>query len=63
MPRSVRLRRTTTGEWWNSANSIVWYDEWIRTGNRELLDRIIQYNEDDVCATYHVKKWLERVTK
>lgn len=42
-------------------NSIVWYDEWLTTGNRELLDRIVQYNEDDVRATYHVKKWLAQL--
>ncbi|MEK7516653.1 MAG: TM0106 family RecB-like putative nuclease [Patescibacteria group bacterium] len=47
----------------SGANSIVWYDEWLRTGNRELLDRIVQYNEDDVRATYHVKKWLEGLAR
>ena len=38
-------------------NSILWYEEWLRTGNREALDDIIRYNEDDVRATWHVREW------
>lgn len=38
-------------------NSILWYEEWLRTGNRDVLDDIIRYNEDDVLATWHVQQW------
>jgi predicted RecB family nuclease len=42
----------------NGAQSIYWYDQWLATGERSYLDRILRYNEDDCIATYHVKEWL-----
>lgn len=49
-------------EWRNSeangAQSIYWYSEWLSTGNRDFLDTIVDYNEDDCQATYHIKNWL-----
>ncbi|HXV27014.1 MAG TPA: TM0106 family RecB-like putative nuclease [Candidatus Paceibacterota bacterium] len=41
------------------AESVVWYDQWLKTGDRAYLDRIITYNEDDVRATMVLKEWLE----
>ncbi len=38
--------------------SIFWYEEWLETGNREVLDDIINYNEDDVRATENLYLWL-----
>jgi len=40
------------------AQSIFWYEEWLATGNKAILDDIINYNEDDVRATEHLHKWL-----
>ncbi len=34
------------------------YDQWLKTGDRSLLDVILRYNEDDCRATYHLKDWL-----
>ncbi|HEY9648367.1 MAG TPA: TM0106 family RecB-like putative nuclease, partial [Chroococcidiopsis sp.] len=42
----------------NGAQSIYWYAQWLSTGDRTYLDAIVQYNEDDCRATYHVKNWL-----
>ncbi len=42
----------------NGAQAIFWYVEWLKTGDRAQLDRIIIYNEDDCRATYIVKEWL-----
>lgn len=42
----------------NGAQSIYWYSEWLATGNRDYLETIIHYNEDDCQATYHIKSWL-----
>lgn len=42
----------------NGAQSIFWYAEWRRTGDRAYLDTILRYNEDDCRATFHVKSWL-----
>lgn len=44
----------------NGAQSIFWYAEWSRTGDRTYLDTILRYNEDDCRATYHVKEWLSQ---
>ncbi len=38
--------------------SVCWYDRWLHTGDRSLLDSILRYNEDDCRATYHLKDWL-----
>lgn len=35
----------------SGAASIEWFDRWIETGDRTVLQRIIDYNEDDCVAT------------
>ena len=47
----------------NGAQSICWYDDWLRTGDRTYLDTILRYNEDDCQATYRVKDWLVNFAK
>jgi predicted RecB family nuclease len=42
----------------NGAQSVCWYEQWLKSGDRSRLEAIIQYNEDDCRATYHVKDWL-----
>ncbi|ACK66869.1 conserved hypothetical protein [Rippkaea orientalis PCC 8801] len=37
---------------------VWWYDQWLRTGDRNLLTSILRYNEDDCWATFHLKNWL-----
>lgn len=44
------------------AQSIFWYEEWVSSGDRSILNDIIQYNEDDVKATKYLKQWLENKT-
>ena len=39
-------------------DSILEYDHWLNTGDRQHLDHIISYNEDDVRATAVVRDWL-----
>ena len=38
--------------------SVCWYDRWLKTGDRSLLEAILRYNEDDCRATRHLKDWL-----
>lgn len=33
------------------ASSIAWWDEWRRTGDRSVLERIVDYNRSDVIAS------------
>lgn len=42
----------------SGAKCIYWYDEWLKTGDRSLLEVIQRYNEDDCRATHNVKDWL-----
>lgn len=47
-----------TGELQSGGESIDWYERWCETGDRHILNQIIQYNEDDVQATLFLKDWL-----
>lgn len=40
------------------AESVVWYDQWLKTGDRVWLDRLKKYNEDDVQATLLLRDWI-----
>lgn len=42
----------------SGAKCIYWYDQWLETGDRTLLEVIQRYNEDDCRATRNVKDWL-----
>jgi len=42
----------------NGAQCICWYNEWLKTGDRRYVNWILDYNEDDCRATYHLKTWL-----
>jgi uncharacterized protein len=51
------------------ANSITWYEDYLRFKNekktaakaKKILKDIVQYNEDDVRATLHLKRWLDGI--
>ena len=47
--------RETTG---SGDQSVCWYDQWLNTQDRSLLDLILSYNEDDCRATRYLKDWL-----
>lgn len=42
----------------SGANSVLWCERWLTTGDKAMLDKILAYNEDDVRATRIVKEWL-----
>ncbi|MBD2626632.1 TM0106 family RecB-like putative nuclease [Trichormus variabilis] len=42
----------------SGAKCIYWYDQWLETSDRTLLELIQRYNEDDCRATRKVKDWL-----
>ena len=35
----------------SGAASIEWFDQWVRTRDPAVKSRILDYNEDDCCAT------------
>jgi uncharacterized protein len=47
----------------NGAQAICWYDQWLETGDRQFLELILSYNEDDCRATYAAKQWLDNFLK
>jgi predicted RecB family nuclease len=40
------------------AQSIFWYEEWLEKNDRNILNDIVNYNEDDVRATEFLRNWL-----
>ncbi|MBS0606933.1 MAG: TM0106 family RecB-like putative nuclease [Verrucomicrobia bacterium] len=40
--------------------SVFWYEQWLETGNIEILEDIINYNEDDVRATECLYLWCRQ---
>lgn len=40
--------------------SIFWYERWLETKDRQILQDIIDYNEDDVRATEHLHLWINQ---
>ena len=42
----------------SGANSVLWFQNWLESGDRKVLQKIIDYNEDDVRATLFLKDWL-----
>ena len=42
----------------SGANSVLWFQEWCEKGDPALLQKITDYNEDDVRATAFLKDWL-----
>jgi predicted RecB family nuclease len=47
----------------SGATSIEWYDQWIRTGDPMIRQRIIDYNEDDCRATRVLLDGVRGLTK
>ena len=41
-------------------NSILYYEDWLAFNDHKKLQDIVDYNEDDVIATYELKKWMEK---
>ncbi len=38
-------------------DSVLWYEEWLKNNDRDVLQDIVNYNEDDVRATWFVRNW------
>ena len=52
-----------TGFTWRSddasgANSVLWFEEWLKKKTPKLLQKILEYNEDDVRATHKLQRWV-----
>jgi len=47
----------------SGVNSILWYEDWLSFGDKEKLQDILDYNEDDCRATLALKNWLMKNSK
>jgi uncharacterized protein len=49
------------GEVTTALDSVVFYENWLQSGERSLLDRIAQYNEADCRSLLMCRDWLLRL--
>lgn len=42
----------------SGANSVLWFERWLAEKTPKLLQKILEYNEDDVRATYKLQRWV-----
>ncbi len=42
----------------SGANSVIWFEEWLKSKKPIMLQKILEYNEDDVRATYRLQRWV-----
>jgi len=42
----------------NGANSVLWFENWLRHKDESIRRKILEYNEDDCRATYVLQRWL-----
>jgi len=43
----------------SGANSVLWFEKWLGSHDDGLKQKILDYNEDDVRATWKLKEWLD----
>lgn len=43
----------------SGANSVIWFEKWLASKDDLLKRKILEYNEDDVRATWKLKEWLQ----
>jgi uncharacterized protein len=60
---SLKDIATYTGFQWRAddasgANSVMWFEDWLEEGDDEVLQKLLNYNEDDVRATDALVQWL-----
>ncbi len=42
----------------SGADSVMWFEKWLETQDDATLQKIVEYNEDDVRATWKLQRWL-----
>lgn len=60
---SIKDLAKSIGFTWRSkkaggAQSIFWYDEWLRSKDQSIKQEIMDYNEDDCKAMAHLMAWM-----
>jgi uncharacterized protein len=42
----------------SGANSVLWFEQWLKKKSQKVMQKILEYNEDDVRATHVLQRWL-----
>jgi uncharacterized protein len=42
----------------SGVNAVRWFEDWLKTHDEKVLVNILEYNKDDVKATWVLKKWV-----
>lgn len=51
------------GEEPSGVNAVIWFEEWFATRKKTVMKKILEYNEDDVRATWTLKEWVAKEAK
>jgi uncharacterized protein len=38
--------------------AVRWFEDYLKSGDKKILEKILEYNKDDVKATWALKEWL-----
>ncbi len=50
-----------TGEVRDAGASVVYYNRWKETGDKDCLTHIKEYNKNDLISTYRLREWLLKI--
>jgi uncharacterized protein len=42
----------------SGVQAVLWFEEYLKTHDEKLMKKILEYNKDDVKATWQLKKWI-----
>ncbi|MFH1252776.1 MAG: TM0106 family RecB-like putative nuclease [Candidatus Uhrbacteria bacterium] len=42
----------------SGVQAVRWFEDWLKTKDENLMKKILEYNKDDVKATWALKEWL-----
>ena len=45
----------------SGVQAVLWFEEYLKTHDEKLMKKILEYNKDDVKATWQLKKWIVAV--
>jgi len=44
----------------SGVQAVRWFEDFLNNGDRQVLDKILEYNKDDVQATWKLKEWVAK---
>jgi len=44
----------------SGVQAVCWFEDYLKDGDKKVLEKILEYNKDDVKATWVLKEWVAR---